>query len=389
MGMLEKNCNKSINWLSIAHLVCDTYTGFLNPIMPFIAAKLGFTMALATVIIAITQICSNMFQPIFGFFADNINKRLFVFWGLILVSTFIPLAPSAPNVYLLTAFMVLGSLGSSFFHPQATGFVNFFSGRNCSKNMGLFVSMGSLGFALGPLLAAYITQTIGFEKISFTSILGLTLAATMFLFIPKLSATEPKPVKKSFIKTFKIILQNRQMDFLILIAMMKSLVTNSSCILLPFLWKSMGYSPFYIGFALFLFVFAGALGSFASPRMEKMFGSKKVLYFSMWATFPLMSIFALIYKTMPILSMLVFSSIGFTTMLAQPVLIVWAQKTLPEYKSITAGFINGFCWGIIALLLSGLGLVAEKFGIINTIMVLTIIPVISSYYITYLHEDLH
>lgn len=386
MRTFEKNCKISIIWLSIAHLVCDTYTGFLNPIMPFIAAKLGFTMALATVIVAITQICSNMFQPIFGFFADNINKRIFVFWGLILVSTFIPLAPSAPNVYLLTAFMVLGSLGSSFFHPQATGFINFFSNTNCSKNMGLFVSMGSLGFALGPLLAAYITQSIGFEKISFTSILGLTLAATMFLFIPKLSATEPKPVKKSFFKTFKIILQNRQMDFLILIAMMKSLVTNSSCILLPFLWKSMGCSPFYIGFALFLFVFAGAIGSFTSPRAEKIFGSKKVLYFSMWATLPLMSIFALIYKTMPIFSMIVFAIIGFTTMLAQPVLIVWAQRTLPEYKSITAGFINGFCWGIIALLLSGLGLIAEKFGIINTIIILTLIPVFSSYYIKYLKE---
>ena len=41
--------NKSaIVWLCSAHLVCDVYGGFLNPIMPFIASKLGFTMALAT-----------------------------------------------------------------------------------------------------------------------------------------------------------------------------------------------------------------------------------------------------------------------------------------------------------------------------------------------------
>ena len=74
--------NKSaIVWLGAAHFVNDIYTGFLNPIMPFIAAKLGFTMALATILIAITQICSNMFQPIFGFFADNILKRFFIFWG--------------------------------------------------------------------------------------------------------------------------------------------------------------------------------------------------------------------------------------------------------------------------------------------------------------------
>ncbi len=384
MYRLVRNCKTSIIWLSLAHLVCDIYTGFLNPLMPFIAAKLNFTMALATVLVAITQICSNMFQPVFGFFADNINKRLFVFWGLILVSVFIPLAPSAPNVVILTLFMIAGCLGSSFFHPQAMGFVNNFSGKDCSNNMGVFVSIGSLGFAFGPLLAAYIAQTSGLDKISYTSILGLTLAALMFVFVPKLSKIEQPPKHKEFLKSFKDILSNRQMNYLMLIAMMKSLVTNSSCILLPFLWKSMGYSPFYIGSALFLFVFMGSIGSFLSPRVEKRFGSKPIIYFSMWATFPLMLLFAFIYKTMPVASMVVFGTIGFTTMLAQPVVLVWAQKTLPEYKSIAAGFVNGFCWGTVALCLSGLGFVAQKFGIINTIIVLTIIPAFASYFVRFL-----
>lgn len=384
MYRLVRNCKTSIIWLSLAHLVCDIYTGFLNPLMPFIAAKLNFTIALATVLVAITQICSNMFQPVFGFFADNINKRLFVFWGLILVSVFIPLAPSAPNVVILTLFMIAGCLGSSFFHPQAMGFVNNFSGKDCSNNMGVFVSIGSLGFAFGPLLAAYIAQTSGLDKISYTSILGLTLAALMFVFVPKLSKIEQPPKHKEFLKSFKDILSNRQMNYLMLIAMMKSLVTNSSCILLPFLWKSMGYSPFYIGSALFLFVFMGSIGSFLSPRVEKRFGSKPIIYFSMWATFPLMLLFAFIYKTMPVASMVVFGTIGFTTMLAQPVVLVWAQKTLPEYKSIAAGFVNGFCWGTVALCLSGLGFVAQKFGIINTIIVLTIIPAFASYFVRFL-----
>ena len=74
-------------------------------------------------------------------------------------------------------------------------------------------------------------------------------------FLPKLSVTEKKPQHKEFLKSFKEILTNKQIDLLMIIAMMKSLVTNSSCILLPFLWKSMEYTPFYIGFALFLFVF--------------------------------------------------------------------------------------------------------------------------------------
>ena len=381
MKINSQTDKNAILWLSLAHLTNDIYTGFLNPLMPFIASKLGFSMAIATVLVAITQICSNLFQPVFGFFADNMLKRFFIFWGLILSSLFIPLAPATSNIVVLTLFMILGSLGSSFFHPQSMGFVNFFSKQNCASNMGFFISMGSLGFAFGPLIAAYVTQNFGLEKMYVTSFWGILLALFMFKFVPRLSVLEKKPEQKKFFKSFKEILSNSQIDYLMLIAMMKSLVTNSSCILLPFLWKSMGYTPFYIGFALFLFVFAGSIGSFLSPYLEKLVGSKPIIYFSMWGTLPLMLAFALTYKSMPILSMALFSMIGFVTMLAQPVILVWAQKTLPHYKSIVAGFINGFCWGVIALVMSILGLVAQAYGIINVLLLLTLIPVFASYFV--------
>lgn len=386
MEISIEQSKKAIIWLCIAHLVCDIYTGFLNPIMPFIASKLGFSMAIAAVIISISHICSSMLQPVFGFFADNILHRFFIFWGLILVSTFIPLAPIAPNIPLLIVFMILGSLGGSFFHPQGMGFVNTFSKSHCSDNMGTFISMGSVGFALGPLIAALITQVLGLSMISWTSILGLSLAGTMFLFLPRLSDIQKKPEHKEFLQSFKEILTNSQMDLLILIAMMKSLVGNSCGILLPFLWKGMEYTPFYIGSALFLFVFAGAIGSFLSPKVEKIFGSKPVIYFSMWATFPMMIGFALTYKLHPILSMIIFSIIGFTTMLAQPVTMVWAQRILPKYKSVVSGFINGFCWGLVALCMSMLGLIAQKFGIVTVVVTVSIIPAICSYFVRYLRE---
>ena len=381
-----QNTKNAIIWLCLAHLFADVYSGFLNPIMPFIAAKLGFSMAVATIIISISHICSSMLQPIFGFFADNILKRFFIFWGVILASLFIPLTPAAPNVFILLIFMILGSLGGSFFHPQAMGFINYFSGKDCSNTMGIFISMGSLGFAFGPLMATWITQYLGLHVVSYTSLFGLALAFMMFIFVPKLSRIEKQPENKDFIISFKEILGCRQMNYLMLVAMMKSLITSSSCILLPFLWKSMGYSPIYIGFALFLFVFAGALGSFLSPKAERIFGSKPVVYFSMWATFPMMLIFGLIYKTQPVLSILVFFIIGFTTMLAQPVTMVWAQRTLPKYKSIVAGFINGFCVGTVALCMSVLGAVAQKFGIMNVLIILSTVPAMASYYVKFLKE---
>ena len=77
---------------------------------------------------------------------------------------------------------------------------------------------------------------------------------------------------------------------------------------------------------------------------------------------------------------------GFVTMLAVPVNIVMAQRIMPKYKSIIAGFVNGFSWGVSAVLLSMLGLCAEKFGIKEVLVVISIIPCLFAYFVKYLPD---
>ena len=104
----------------------------------------------------------------------------------------------------------------------------------------------------------------------------------------------------------------------------------------------------------------------------------------MCITFPLMLSFAATYQAHPILSLGIFLIMGFTTMLAQPVTVVMAQEILPKYKSIVAGLMVGFSWGVIAVLLSAIGIIAERFGIINVLVIAFIFPVLSSYFIKFL-----
>lgn len=384
-----KKNKKAIGWLSWGHFTNDIYTGFVNPIMPFISAQLGISLAVATLVLSISNIFSSLLQPIFGFFADNMLKRAFIFWGLIMTSTFIPMIPIAPNVYVLVLLVILGSLGSSFYHPQSSGFVSRFAGTDDkgARCMGRFISMGSIGFALGPLIA---TRVIAHDmsKMPYTSIIGLLLASCMFLCVPKLSDYYKQPKHKDFIKSFKVILSNKTMNLLMLLSMMKVLITTSCCTLLPFLWKNeMMYSPAYIGNALCAFTLAGGIGSLVSRSIEVKFGTKKLLYFSMIATLPMIIIFNFTYQTHPIFSLLMFVIIGFTTMLAQPVTMVMGQKLFPEYKSIVAGFMNGFAWGLVGIALSLIGLCAQHFGITNVLLVLSFIPAIFSFIIKYLPDE--
>ncbi len=376
---------KALRWLTMAHLTNDTYSGFLNPIMPFIAVKLGISMAIATVIMSIAQICASMFQPIFGFFADNMLKRAFIFWGLIFGSLFVPLATNAPNAIILTLFVILGNLGGSFFHPQALGFIPRFAKNNFVFAMGVFISAGTIGFSLGPIISAIVAQHLGFEKIPYLSVFGIILALLMFKFVPKISdIKEEKPKHKEFSDSFKKILSNKYMLILILISMMKTLISNSSTILLPFLWKNMGYSPTYIGVALFMFLMAGGIASFLSGKIEAKVGAKNVFYFSMIVTFPLMALFLVTYKDHSNISLIFFILMGFATMLAQPVLIVMSQRILPDYKSIVSGLINGFSWGLVAIFLSIIGFLAQSFGIGKVLFIVSLVPVFFSYFVKFL-----
>ena len=193
--------------------------------------------------------------------------------------------------------------------------------------------------------------------------------------------------KIDFKVAFKRILTNHKLNILNVIAMLKTVVQSSCFILLPFLWKNMGHRPFYIGAALFMFIFAGGIASLVSGYVEKRIGAKNVFYISMISTFPLLLLFIMTYQKYSILSLVIFVVMGFLTMMATPVTMVMAQRVLPEYKSIIAGFINGFSWGVIAIVMSALGFVAENFGITNVLIAVAIIPAVCSVLVKELFKD--
>ena len=368
----------ALTWLSGAHFINDIYTGILNPIMPFVAAKIGISMGIATIILTVSHIFSSLLQPIFGFFADSIKKRSFIFWGLIMSASFIPLAVTSDNIWLLVILIALGSLGSSLFHPQSLGFTSFFARNlNTSKYMAIFIAAGTLGYSSGPVVSSAITQFFGMHKMPCVSAIGIIWAILMFKFVPKISVDQ-NINKPDFKTAFKRILSNRKLNILNIVAMLKTMVQSSCFILLPFLWKNFGHKPIYIGLALFGFIFAGGIGSLVSPIVEKKIGTQNVFYLSMIIPAPLMFLFLFLCDKYPITSLLIFITIGFIIMLATPVTMLMAQNVLPEYKSIISGFINGFSWGVIAIIMSMLGFAAEKLGIINVLSVVAVIPALCS-----------
>lgn len=361
------------NWFFFAHFVTDIYNAMLNPIMPFIAEKIGMPMGLAAMVLSFSYVVAALLQPLFGYLADRINKRFFIFWGLILAAVFVPLAVTANSVASLVCFVVFGALGISLFHPQALGCV--------IKKSGVFITVGSLGYALAPIISSLITKYFGLDKVVFMSVIGIITALLMFKFVPKLPVCAP-----SGENVFMTVIKNKTVMRLTVIAMAKGLNTSACCILLPFLWKEMGRDITYIGLALFLFFFLGGFGSMFSNKLKNFIGERNIFYFSLTSVWILMMMFVLTYNH-AVLSMVIFVMVGFVTMALVPVNIVMAQKALPQYKSVTAGIINGFSFGLANILAMAAAFLAQGFGVIPVLACVAFVPLSCNLLVKYLPKE--
>lgn len=390
--MEQKNCNnenkKAVTWLALGHGMADCYSGFINPILPFIAAKIGITLALATCALSISQLFSSMMQPVFGFVADKWRKRFFIFWGMLIASVFLSMTGIAKNFTQLTLCLVIGGIGVGFYHPQATGLVAKYSGEHTSRDMSLFIASGTIGYSLGPVVSSGITSAWGLRALPFAAVAGIIYAFAVFLCVPRVKKEEFVQNKKSFKTSLFDIMKNPIVRLLIMVSALKSLVTSGFSVLLPFLWKDMGYSAIQIGAAMFVFLTLGAVGTYLSSKFERVLGYKKIFYVSLCVPFFLAILFVYTLKSMPLLSFAVFAAIGFTTMLSMSVNMVLAQRTMPQYKSMISGFIGGFSWGIVGVMLPVIGFVAEKIGIPSTLLIISAIPFVLSYLLRYLPDKI-
>jgi FSR family fosmidomycin resistance protein-like MFS transporter len=382
-----KENKKATGWLTAGHGLTDCYSGFINPILPFITEKIGVTLAFATLALSISQVFSSIMQPVFGFIADKWRKRFFIFWGMLFASTFLSLTGFVQNFWQLALCLVAGGIGVGFYHPQATGLIVRYSGENTAKSMSIFIAAGTVGYSLGPVVSSGIIQCFGLEKLYMAAVFGILFAFSVFLFVPKVAEANFVKNEQSFKKSLSEILKNSTMRLLIMVSSLKSLVTSSFCVLMPFWWKNAGYKAFEIGIAMFFFLTVGAAATYLSTYLEKFTGYKKVFYISLTVPFFLTLLFVYLVKLHPFLSFVFFIMIGFSAMLSVSVNMVLAQREMPEYRGMISGFIGGFSWGIVGVFLPLIGFAAQKFGILQTLLFISGIPFVMSYFLKYLPEE--
>lgn len=383
-----KSNKKAVRTLSAGHFIIDNFSAFSTPILPLIAVKLGTNMAILASILSIGHLCSSIFQPVFGYVADRWRKRFFLVFGLLLGSMFNSLIGIAPNLWSLALCVALGSLGTGFFHPQATSMMVIFSEKSETvKDMGLFLASGTLGYSIGPLVSSSIANFAGLEFLPLVSIFGLICLFFILKFVPKISNIQVQEEKPEFFKSMKVILKDRIIQILLMISSLKSMTSIIFTVFMPFYWTEQGFTTFQIGIIIFIFLSVSAMGTYSSAIFEKKFGTIKTFAISMFSTLPLAICYFLLAPKFPVIALIFYILIGYFMMLSVSINMILAQKHLPQYKSIIAGFIGGFSWGVVGVFLGLLGYIAEKIGVEKLLIILSIIPFICTYFLKFLPKE--
>jgi len=238
-----------------------------------------------------------------------------------------------------------------------------------------------MGSATGPLLAAFVVLPRGQGSVGWFSLVALlamailTYVGTWYSRHPAMAARRgrrvPPPVATSPVPRATVIMA---MSVILILLFSKNVYTASlSSYYMFFLIEKFHVTVQSAQLHLFVFLGAGAVGTFAGGPIGDRFGRKPVIWFSIMGAFP----FAL---------MLPYASLMWTGVLsvviavivasAFSVIIVYAQELLPGRVGMVAGMMFGFSFGLGGLGAAALGRIADVTGIEYVYQLCSFLPAI-------------
>ena len=371
------NLQSNKTWLkrsmlfSAGHFFSDIYPGFLAPILPLLMSRYDFSLTFAGFLAAATAFSASMTQTIFGYISDRWSHRFFVIIGPVIAAVFFSILGYMPNKWMILFCLFMGGIGVAQFHPLAAKMVNKVEPEHKGKAMAIFVSGGSIGYSLGPII---VTSLIAYRDIYFVPV----AAIPALIFALLMNRFAPKNTINASQSSFKLnrdnIKQITSVSIYVVIGIVRSVVIMGFNAFIPILFSMRGFSLETGGFAIFLIHFFGGLGVLAGGMLSDRISPKIVISASFVAVSPALYLF--LHSSGP-MAFAALGIAGFFLYSSIPAVITQAQAAMPQNMSVVSSMVMGVSWGIGGMLVMFVGKSADVFGILPTLNVLSFFPVIA------------
>jgi len=351
--------------LALAHFSTDAYSSFFSPLLPLLVTKLDMSLTRVGTLVALASVASSFAQPLFGLVSDHLRRPWFVAFGPLTAAVFLSSIGAAPSYGTLVALLMLGGLGVAAFHPQAAALAGGLTSRR-SLAMAVFVTGGTLGFALGPLLAVLVAGAFGLERTWLAAAPGLLMSGLLLAWFIRVRPQPREGRSRPRLAGLRPVL--RPLALLYAVVVCRSAVSYGFMTFLPLYLNRRGWSVQQAGSLLTLHLVCGALGGFLGGWVADRWGGRRVVVRSFVAAAPLYVAF-LFLPDWRGLACLVLG--GFFLQSSLPVNVVMGQELSPQHASTIASLLMGAAWGVGALLIGPVGALADARGLHTALLALT------------------
>lgn len=359
--------------IALGHLTVDMQTGSLAVLLPLLLKTFSLDYTGAAAIMSFNNIIIALAQPLFGILGDRQQLRWLVYAGCLLTGLGMVAVMFLPSYWLIVAAVVVSGLGSAMFHPEALSVVRAVSAQKTASASSFFFFGGNLGFALGPLLMAWLTHRWGTH-------------AAIWMLLPTLVALGFLLFNANTIRQPALVLAvshahqgaTRRYQNLWLVALLLTLITVQTIILsglktfIPLYYEQFSQLPAdWIALMLTTIALTGAAGTLFSGMAAERVGRKMVIIL---ASLVVMGTLFAVFQTDGWLQLLLLGLTGFVLSMPWPLCVVMVQEAMPNSVGLASGLTLGLAYGASGLGIAALGWVGDLFGLQTTMNIVMWLP---------------
>lgn len=371
-GRLDVIRNRSLLTLMLGHATVDMYSGVIPLLYPLLTDQ--FDLNLKTV--GLVSLCysgmASLTQPLFGWVADRSGTR----WiGLALMWTGITFAllGLAPSFPALLALAALAGIGSGAYHPMGAVTASAVIPDN-QRNvaMSIYVTGGTLGVALGPLIGVVVFTLFGLHGTLPMIVPGVAIA--LFLIGQMRTVASRLKSKAAEAKAEAPPIPWKPMSTVISLMMLRSWVLFGISAFIPIWYDEMGYSRLFYASLSTTILLCSAAGAVGVGSMADRHGRRKLMIIASVASVPIILLFAQ-FPGWP--AFLTAAMIGLLAASTGPLLLVMAQQLMSGRPGMASGLILGLGFIMGAVGVPMMGAAADEWGIQNAMRLWALIAALT------------
>jgi len=367
---------KALILLAAGHFVTDINTGALPALLPFLKEYLNLSYTMTASIILTFNVTSSVVQPIFGYFSDRWPARWLLPFGCLVAPTGLALLALGKGYGWILFFTAISGFGQASYHPEGFKMVNFSGGERKATAISIFLLGGSLGLSLGPFLGTLFYKHFGLPGLLFFLPMGI-LMTIIFLVTPSWKVQAPclpaptAQTERSGSQVKKFL----PMVLLLTAVVLRSAASLGVLTFVPFYFIDILHRDAHLaGQHLSIFLLAATFGAVAGGPTADRYGYKKTVIVSLGVGSCCLYLF---YFTGGIWSFIFLTLSGFVLLSSNAITMAMGQSFMPRRTGMASGLILGLAMGVGGIIVTGLGLVADHWGILSALHIVFLLPVLA------------